>query len=150
MMSDKVNVRAMLKGINQLPSNERQKARDLLEKLEIIKITPDDTLTGTKIRSFCLEERKYDADSHIDVLRKIIKIAFLRYPKEINKILSIASSRNKYFSKNPNDLRLPELVRGTDIYFETNENAKSICVRCKKIIKLFNMDYTSFGIDYYK
>jgi hypothetical protein len=128
---------------------EKKLVLPFLKKIDINLIAPNDDLTGKKVRGFRLEEKKYEAESYIDVLRKILKIVFLKHPQENDKILSIFGRKNKYFSKNSNDLRLPGLIRGTNIYFETNENAKSICMRCEKILKLYDMDYTSFEIEYY-
>jgi hypothetical protein len=42
---------------------------------------------------------------------------------------------------------MPEKIRGTNIYFETNENAKTIVVRSEKILKLFGHNYLSFQIE---
>ncbi len=120
-----------------------------LEKISVDPIRPNNNLTGTKVNGFRFEGKQYEAVSHIDVLRKILRIVVMKYSHEIDKILSIRGRKNKYFSKHSNDLRMPELIRGTNIYFQTNENSKSICVRCEKILKLFGMDYTSFEIDYY-
>lgn len=149
-MQEKVSMKALIKGINKLPSNERQRTKELLEKLNILKIAPDDELTGTQVRGFRLGEKKYNAGSHIEVFRKILEIVILKHPKKISKLLSIGGRKNKYFSHDLNELRMPEHLRGTDIYFETNENAKSLCVRCEKVLKLFDMNYTSFEIEYYK
>jgi len=149
-MQNKISMKVLLKGINNLTSNEKQEAKELLGKLNILKIAPDDDLTGTKVRGFRLGEKKYDAGSHIDVFRQILTIVFEQYPHDRDIILSIRGRKNKYFSKNSNDLRLPELIRGTGIYFETNENAKSLCARCEKVLKLFGINYTSFEIEYYK
>jgi negative regulator of replication initiation len=134
----------------KLAPEEKKLILPVINKLNINVIGPNDELTGKKVRGFRLEEKKYNADSYIDVLRKIIKIVFSEHPKEINKILSICGRKRVYFSHNSNELRMPELIRGTNIHFETNENAKSICMRCEKILKLYNMDYLSFEIEYYR
>lgn len=129
---------------------ERKSFSLLLEKLDIDPIASNDDLTGSKVRGFSLEGKKYDAESHIDVLRKILKIVSMKFPHDMDKIISIQGPRKKCFSKDSKDLRMPEQIRGTTIYFETNDNAMTICVRCEKILKLFGMDYTTFEIDYYK
>ncbi|MDP2160427.1 MAG: hypothetical protein Q8K02_08100 [Flavobacterium sp.] len=147
---EEITVNGIKNIIRKLNPSEKKIALPLMEKLNINLITPNDDLTGKKVRGFHLEEKKYEAESYIDVLRKVLKIVYLKHPQERDKILSISSCRkNKYFSLNPNELRMPELIRGTSIYFETNENAKSICIRCEKILKLYGMDYTSFEIEYY-
>ena len=150
MSQDEITVKMIINNFRKLKPIEKKVALPLMEKLNINLISPNNDLTGKRVRGFCLEEKRYEAESYIDVLRKILKIVFMKNPQEIDKILSICGRKNKYFSKNLNDLRLPELIRGTNIYFETNENAKSICIRCEKILKLYNMDHTSFEIDYYK
>lgn len=149
-MTNYINYKTLRSVINKFPKQERTQTRDLLEKLDILKIVPDESLTGTKVRGFHLEDKKYEADSYIDVLRQIIKIVLTKNPNANDKLLSITGKKNKYFSKKPEDLRRPELIKGIDIYMETNENSKTICVRCEKILKYFNLDYTSFEIDCYK
>ena len=145
-----INCKTLRSVINTLPKEERRETRALLEKLDILKIVPDDSLTGTKVRGFYLEDKKYEADSYIDILRQIIKIVLTKNPNANDKLLSITGKKNKYFSRRPEDLRRPELIKGTDIYLETNENSKTICARCEKILKYFNLDFTSFEIDCYK
>ena len=141
-------VREALKSLND---DERAKATGVFESLlnrSLIK--PDRELTHTKVRGFKLEDRSYEANSHIDVFRQVLQIIFREFPGEEHKLLSIPCRKRKYFSKHFDDLRMPEQVPGTDIYFETNENAKSLQVRCETVLKLYGMDYLSFEIDYYR
>lgn len=147
MSQDEITVKAMANAFKKMASSERKIILPLIKELNLIQ--PNDDLTGKKVRAFYLEGKKYDAVSYIDVLRKILRIVFIQHPQETDKIFSIVGKNRKYFSNNLNDLRLPERIRGTDIYFETNENAKSICMRCEKILKLYDMDYLSFGIEYF-
>jgi len=149
-MTDNISYKVLRSALKCLPKDERKRARALLCKLEILKIAPDDSLTGTKVRGFYLGDKKYDANSYIDVLRQILRLVFMKDNQASDKILSITGKKNKYFSRKPEDLRMPERIKGTDIYFETNENAKTICARCEKILKFFNMDFTSFEIEYYR
>jgi len=141
-------VRELLKSLDD---DERAKATGVFESLlnrSLIK--PDRELTHTKVRGFKLEGRSYKANSHIDVFRQVLQIIFREFPGEEHKLLSIPCRKRKYFSEHFDDLRMPEQVPGTDIYFETNENAKSLQVRCETVLKLYGMDYLSFEIDYYR
>jgi len=150
MNDDEITIEKLVNVYRKIKNpNEKKIFAALLEKLNCNPIRPNDDLTGTKVRGFRLDGKRYEASKHIDVLRQILKIVFLKNPQASDKLLSITGKKNKYFSKKPEDLRMPELIKGTDIYFETNENAKTICVRCEKILKYFNMDYTSFEIEYY-
>lgn len=132
---EEVTTKGLKDGSKKLNSVERKLASELLEKLNINLIIPNNDLTGKRVRGFYLEEKKYEAESYIDVLRKILKIVYLKHPNERDKILSISGRKNKYFSLNPNNLRLPEQIRGTNIFFETNENAKSIGIQVRKNLK---------------
>ena len=146
---EEITVKEMRNVVRKLNPAERKIMLPLMEKLNINLIIPNDKVTRTKVRGFCLEGKRYEAEWYIDVLRKILNIVFTKYPQKNNEILSLHGRKNKYFSKDPNELRMPEQIKGSNIYFETNENAKSICTRCEKILKLFDMDYTSLEIEYY-
>jgi len=41
---------------------------------------------------------------------------------------------------------MPQKMKGSDIYFKTNENAKFLSVRCERALKLYRMDFTSFEV----
>jgi hypothetical protein len=125
---------------------EKMLTIETLDKIGVSLIKADDKFTNTSVRGFTLENKYHPVNSHIDILREIIYIILLKHLRDIDRILEIRGPRNKYFSKNINDLRKPEKIRGTNIYFETNENAKTIAVRSEKILKLFGYDYLSFQI----
>jgi len=149
MSKDNITVKGFVKEFRTLPPSGKKILKPLLENMKVDLIAPNDELTGTKVRGFRLEGQEFEAVSHIDVLRKVIRYVLMKRPLEKEKLLLLHGRKNKYFSKDPGDLRLPELIRGTNIYFETNENAQSICVRCERILKLYDIDYTSFEIEIY-
>lgn len=130
-MTIKSRRRKLRSFINELSKDERNNMENLLNRMNI-KIPPDDSLTGTKVRAFYLEGKRYSADSYIEILEIVLKIVFKTYHQASDKILSITGKKKKYFSKKPEDLRMPRLIKGTDIYFETNENAKTLHARCEK------------------
>lgn len=141
-------VREVLKSLDD---DERAKATGVFERLlNRSLIEPARELTHTKVRGFKLEGCFYKADSHIDVFRQVLRIVSREFPGEEHKLLSIPCRKRKYFSKHFDDLRMPERVSGTDMYFETNENAKTLQVRCEAVLKLYGMDFLSFEIDYYR
>jgi hypothetical protein len=125
---------------------EKKLTLEALDKFGISLIKSNNEFTNTKVRGFTLENKYHPVNYYIDILREVIHVVLLRHSKDIDKILAINGRKNKYFSKDMNDLRRPEKIRGTNIYFETNENAKTIVVRSEKILKLFGYDYLSFQI----
>lgn len=142
------DLRKMLKSVD---STQRKRLTECIEKATKRSIIiPNDDLTNAKVRGFKLDGRFYAADAHIDVFRKILQIISNEFPGEEDRLLSIRGRKNKYFSRQFDDLRIPELISGTDIYYEANENAKSLQVRCEKVLKLYDFDYLSFEIDFYR
>jgi len=142
----KITISELKKQLSNLEPSVRESALQLLEKMGLDPIRANDRLTGTRVKGFSLEGKFYQAESHIDVLRQVLRLVFQKHTGEKDKILILKWKRSKHFSKNPGDLRMPEKIKGTDIFFETNENAKSLCIRCERILKLYGMDFTSFEI----
>ena len=52
-------------------------------------------------------------------------------------MLLLKGRKRPYFTKNANELRLPEKIRGTDIFVETNLSANSIVSLCEDVLSLF-------------
>ena len=123
---EEITVKEMRNGIRKLNPAKKKIMLSLMEKLNINLIRPNDEVTRTRVRGFCLEGKKYEAEWYIDVLRKILNIVFTEYHQKSNKILLLRGRKNKYFSKDPNDLRMPEQIKGSNIYFETNENGRGL------------------------
>lgn len=142
----KISIPDLKQRLKSLEPSERELAIQMLERIGLDPIQANNGLTGTKVRGFTLEGKFYKAESHIDVLRQILRLIFQKHPTDKDKILIVQGKKSKYFSKDPGDFRMPEKIKGSDMYFETNENAKSLCVRCERVMKLYGMDFTSFEI----
>jgi negative regulator of replication initiation len=150
-MDEIITKKQIMNGYRNMKNpSEKKLAASVLENIGVDPIQLNDELTGSGVNGFRFAGKEYKAESHIDVLRKVLKIVFRENTHNFDEIITITGKKNTYFSKNSNDLRRPERIGGTNIYFETNENAQSICVRCEKVLKNFKMDYTSFEIMYYK
>jgi negative regulator of replication initiation len=146
-----ISVSDLRKRLKSFDPSQRSKLTDIIENiLKKPLIIPDSDLTHTKVRGFKLRDHFYEANSHIDVFRKVLQIITHDFPGEEQKLLSICGRKRKYFSQHFDDLRMPERISGTDIYFETNENAISLQVRCENVLKHYEMDYLSFEIVFYR
>ena len=104
-------------------------------------------LTHTLVRGFRLEGREYRADSHKDVFVKIIQMAFNRHPEAKDKVLTLRGIKRKYFSRDKRDLSDQcELITGSQIWVELQQNANKLYTLGKEVLRLFGMDYRSFEI----
>ncbi len=115
------------------------------DKPNLPKINLD--LTGTIVRGFLLEGKKYRADSHKDVYTQIIHIVFDRHPEKKEKVLALRGTKRKYFSQNKRELsNQSELISGTNIWVELNLNANNLYKLEKEILRIFGIDDGSFEI----
>ena len=103
--------------------------------------------TGKSIDYFEFRGRRHSANSWKDMLIQICKIVLTTHRKNFDKVLELRGSKRPYFTKNPNELRAPKKIEGTDIYVETNLSANSIVKLLFQTISLFgysNKDVSIF------
>lgn len=107
----------------------------------------DGDLTGTVVLGFQFEGKRHIAMSHKDVFVKVIHLAFERYPDARGRVLSLAGNKRTYFSLNRKDLSpQSELIAGTHIWVELQQNANTLYRLGKEVLTLFGMDTHSFKI----
>ncbi len=134
--------------ISKGTSKDREVVLMILEKLGIDLYSKFDSLTGTKVIGFTLEGEtfKIDGHHHRDVYRKILEIISQRFHNDLEKLLDQKGTKRNYFSRDINDIRDPGKIKGTNIYFEMNENSNTLRKRCKKVLKLYGLDTDTFKI----
>jgi len=102
---------------------------------------------GKKITAFVLDGIRYPVKSWKDMLMKVCNLMHLKYPKDFPRVLDLTGRKRPYFSKNPNELRAPERIDGTDIYAETNLSANAIVGITKKVLALFGYPDNALKIE---
>lgn len=102
---------------------------------------------GTYIDHFELKGVKYEVDSWKSMLLKICDLMWATHKDQFENVLSLEGRKRAYFSKNPAELRSPELVTGTDIYVETSHSADRIVKLSKDIISLFGYSEADLSIN---
>ncbi len=90
---------------------------------------------------------RYEARYWIDILTKITKLMYNLDKNNFNVVLELRGRRRPYYTKNANELRLPQKVEGTDIFMETNLSSNQIVNVCKSIIALFGYSEQEFTIE---
>ena len=93
--------------------------------------------TGKGINAFIFNNKKYEARSWKQLLMGICEELNNLHKKDFEKVLSLKGRKRPYFTKNANELRVPEKIRGTDIFVETNLSANSIVSLCEDVLSLF-------------
>jgi predicted type IV restriction endonuclease len=103
--------------------------------------------TGKSIISFMFLDKKYKAKSWREMLRKISNIMFKFHRDDFERVLTLKGRKRPYFTKNKNELRTPEKIKGTDIYVETNLSANSIVKIARDTISLFGYESKDLSIE---
>ena len=128
--------------VTTLSGKDREEAEDFLERLGIAK-----DITGTGVLGFMFEGKFYEAESHIDVLRKILEMIVQRFPFELEKLFLLRGRKRRLFSRDLNDVSpQSEKIKGTNIYFEKCDNSNTLKSRCKKVLELYGFDTSTFKI----
>lgn len=111
------------------------------------KIIPKITSPGPKIFEF--DGRKYEVKFWKDMLPKVCAIMASRHTDRLDNILAIKGDKHTYFSRNPDELKSPELIEGTDIYVRTDFHKGMLLHVSKRVLSLFGYpeNIISFGED---
>jgi negative regulator of replication initiation len=102
---------------------------------------------GKSIVSFVFKGNKYEVKTWKDMLIQICNIMFSIHRDRFEKVLKLRGRKRPYFSKNPNELRGPERINGTDIYVETNLSANNVVQLSKRILALFGYKEDDIAIE---
>ena len=91
---------------------------------------------GSSITSFEFRGAKYIVGSWSDMYIQICTMIAKSHGDQFKEVLNRSGSKRAYFSKNPNNLRGPKLVEGTDIYAETHFSADLLVKHAIEVIEL--------------
>ncbi|HIH36299.1 MAG TPA: restriction endonuclease [Methanocellales archaeon] len=94
-------------------------------------------LGGKSLTSFCLRGKRFETKYWKDMMLQISKLMAEEHEEKFDSVLTIAGRKRPFFSKNPEDLRSPEQIDGTDIYAETNLSSYSMMRLSKNLLSLF-------------
>ncbi|AET65302.1 hypothetical protein Mhar_1946 [Methanothrix harundinacea 6Ac] len=102
---------------------------------------------GTNVSSFELRGVKYEVDSWRNLLLKVCEIMQTSHKDEFEQVLSLTGRKRPYFTKDPDQLRSSERIKGTDIYVEINLSANTIVRLSKNIIILFGYNEEDLSVE---
>ena len=104
-------------------------------------------LKGKSPSSFSFKGKKYETKDWKDVLVQIGKILAEQHKDKFDSVLTLTGRQKPFFSKNPADLRAPELIEGTDIHVETNLSSDGMVKLSKNLLSLFGYPESDLSIE---
>ena len=96
-----------------------------------------DQYANTKIAFFTLFGQTYPVKTYTDLLMQVCSIVFQMHRSNFEVVLSLQGRKRPYFSKNPNELRQPARIQGSNIYVETNLSATRKVERVSELLAKF-------------
>lgn len=126
--------------------NETKKSIDSIDDINLYSDQIVSIIKPNSEKSFVFEGRTYKLELWKDMLPKVCEIMVERHKDEFENVLEIKGSKYNYFSKNPNEFKYGEQIKGTDIYVNTNVGPWDHMNRSKKVIAKFNYSKDDFKV----
>jgi predicted type IV restriction endonuclease len=106
--------------------------------------------TGTSLESFTFRGVRYDVRFWKDLLIGISEIMLANHKDTFPQILNLVGRKRPYFTRNPDELRVPERIDDIDIFVEINVSANQIVRLAISIVSLFGYSQDDLKLDFKK
>ena len=103
--------------------------------------------TGKKISAFSFKGRDYKVNFWKEMLFELCNTLVSIHGNDFDKTLNLVGRERPYFTRNADELRIPQRINKTDIYVETNLSANSIVRLCQNLVSLFGYSSTDINIE---
>lgn len=103
--------------------------------------------TGQSIISFTFQGAKCEVRRWKDLLIQICNIMLSTHRSNFDQVLNLSGRKRPYFTKQPNELRSPYQIKGTDIFVEINLSSNSIVKLSREITSLFGHSEKDLSIE---
>jgi hypothetical protein len=107
-----------------------------------------ESYANTSVDSFTFQGTKHKVKYWKDVLIGISQIVLDRHRDQFDLVLSLVGRKRPYFTKDPNELRVPERIDETDIFVEINVSANRMVKLARQIIALFGYSKDDLSFDF--
>ena len=108
--------------------------------------SPETVIGPNGQKYFVFNGERYEVRFWKDMLPKVCAIIASQHKDRIEDILTIKGDKHTYFSRNPNELKSPELIEGTDIYVRTDFHTGMLLHVSKRVITLFDYSENMLSI----
>ncbi|MGB6874027.1 MAG: restriction endonuclease subunit R [Dehalococcoidia bacterium] len=117
----------------QVPTEVRI-AKEPIRKTTITKLG---SYIGKSVTAFIFKNTRYEVRYWIEVLSQICKLTYNLHRSSFESVLQLRGSKRPYFTRNPNELRVPQQIEDSDIFMETNLSSVQIVRISVNVILLF-------------
>ncbi len=93
--------------------------------------------TNKSISVFVFNRKQYQPKSWKELLLTMCDVLRESHGSEFEKVLNLVGRKRPYFTRNPNELRIPQEIGGTNIFVETNLSANQITKICSNMLSAF-------------
>jgi predicted type IV restriction endonuclease len=103
--------------------------------------------TNKSVSAFIFNEKQYRPKSWKELLMAMCDVFKESQGSEFEKVLNLVGRKRPYFTRNPNELRIPQKISGTNIFVETNLNANQITKICSDMLSVFGYPEDALKIE---
>ncbi len=101
---------------------------------------------GKEIKSYSFNGKTKQIRYWEDLLTGLCDYFAATHSEDFEKVLWISGKENTYFSQYSDQLRIPEVIEGTDIYVETKLEPDEIVKTSRSLLNEFGYDATELSI----
>jgi hypothetical protein len=102
---------------------------------------------GKSVSAFYFKNKRYEVKYWIEVITQLAKILYDNNRNNFSRVLQLKGRKRPYFTKNPDELRIPQIVEDSDIFMETNLSSQHIVIICRDMIELFGNSEKDFSVE---
>ncbi|HHT9126173.1 MAG TPA: type I restriction endonuclease [Candidatus Brocadiia bacterium] len=125
----------------QLPKPPLEKKKPLIKSE-----APGDYI-GKSIMGFYFKNKKYEVRSWHDLLMELSSLIYSLHRNEFERALELRGTKRPYFTRNKNELRIPEKISNSNIFVEVNLNANNIVKICYDLLAIFGYSQRDLQIE---
>ena len=105
------------------------------------------SFSDMSIRSFRFNGNNYQVRAWDEVLPALCEYFASTQKKDFEKVLWISDDQKSCFSRYSDQLRIPEKIKGTDIFVETRMTPDEVVKTAEKLLREFGYDRDDLSID---
>jgi len=125
-------------------STEIRTAKEPIKKTTLTNL---ESYIGKSVTAFIFKNTRYEVRYWIEVLSQVCKLMYNLHRSNFERVLQLRGSKRPYFTRNANELRVPQQIEDSDIFMETNLSSKSIVRISLNVILLFGYSEKDFIIE---
>lgn len=114
-----------------------------------VKLANTGNYIGKSATAFIFKNTRYEVKYWIEILIKVCKIIYNLHRKDFDRVLQLRGDKRPYFTKNPDELRAPQEIEGSDIFMETNLSSNYIVKIAKSVITLFGYSDKDLNVEFH-